>query len=286
MKILDGRELAGFIKERQAAQVHQMSKKPKLLILRDSDNPVITKYVNLKKQYGEDIGVEVIDVVCTNVPSRSASLAPVATGLARSSSPCQAPDLLEEIIRANNDSTIDGIIIQLPLINKDKTDEITSLIAPKKDVDGLSKNGDYDSATATAINWLLAGYDIKLQNAKIAIVGRGKLVGAPLYKMFTDSNYNVTLFHRGSDLTKLNQYDIIITATGVPGLIVDSMVRPGAVVIDAGTASDKGVLKGDLAAEVRNRTDLAAITPEKGGVGPLTVTCLFDHVIHATTKND
>ena len=286
MKILDGRELAGFIKERQAAQVHQMSKKPKLLILRDSDNPVITKYVNLKKQYGEDIGVEVIDVVCTNVPSRSASLAPGATGLARSSSPCQAPDLLEEIIRANNDSTIDGIIIQLPLINKDKTDEITSLIAPKKDVDGLSKNGDYDSATATAINWLLAGYDIKLQNAKIAIVGRGKLVGAPLYKMFTDSNYNVTLFHRGSDLTKLNQYDIIITATGVPGLIVDSMVRPGAVVIDAGTASDKGVLKGDLAAEVRNRTDLAAITPEKGGVGPLTVTCLFDHVIHAAAKND
>ncbi|MBP5513088.1 bifunctional 5,10-methylenetetrahydrofolate dehydrogenase/5,10-methenyltetrahydrofolate cyclohydrolase [Candidatus Saccharibacteria bacterium] len=262
MKILDGRELAGFIKERQAAQVRQMSKKPKLLILRDSDNPVITKYVNLKKQYGEDIGIEVVDVYV------------------------QPDALREEIIHANSDPTIDGIIIQLPLINKDKTDEITSLIAPKKDVDGLSENGNYDSATATAINWLLAGYDIKLQNAKIAIVGRGKLVGAPLYKMFTDSNYNVTLFHRGSDLTKLNQYDIIITATGVPGLIVDSMVRPGAVVIDAGTASDKGVLKGDLAAEVRNRTDLAAITPEKGGVGPLTVTCLFDHVIHAAAKND
>lgn len=262
MKILDGRELAGFIKERQATQVHQMSKKPKLLILRDSDNPVITKYVDLKKQYGEDIGIEVVDVYV------------------------QPDALREEIIHANSDPTIDGIIVQLPLINKDKTDEITSLIAPKKDVDGLSENGDYDSATATAINWLLAGYDIKLQNAKIAIVGRGKLVGAPLYKMFTDSNYNVTLFHRGSDLTKLNQYDIIITATGVPGLIVDSMVRPGAVVIDAGTASDKGVLKGDLAAEVRNRTDLTAITPEKGGVGPLTVTCLFDHVIHAATKND
>lgn len=262
MKVLDGRELAGFIKERQAAQVRAMEKKPKLLILRDSDNPVITKYVNLKKQYGEDVGIEVVDVYV------------------------QPDALREEIIHANSDPTIDGIIIQLPLINKDKTDEITSLIAPQKDVDGLSENGNYDSATATAINWLLAGYDIKLQNAKIAIVGRGKLVGAPLYKMFTDSNYNVTLFHRGSDLTKLNQYDIIITATGVPGLIVDSMVRPGAVVIDAGTASDKGVLKGDLAAEVRNRTDLAAITPEKGGVGPLTVTCLFDHVIHAATEND
>ena len=293
MKILDGRELAGFIKERQAIQVRAMKKKPKLLILRDSDNPVITKYVNLKKQYGEDIGVEVIDV-CTNVPSRSASLAPVdpsgrprpkgrsATGRARSSSPCQAPDLLEEIIRANNNPDITGIIIQLPLLDKSQTDKLTNLIKPEKDVDGLSENGNYDSATATAINWLLAGYDIKLDRAKIAIVGKGKLVGAPLYQMFTNSGYDTTLFHKGSDLTKLNQYDIIITATGVPGLISNSMVAPGAVVVDAGTASENGVLKGDLADEVRERQDLTAITPKIGGVGPLTIACLFDHVIQAS----
>ena len=281
MKELNGRELAGFIKERQRIQVQNMSKKPKLLILRDSDNPVITKYVNLKKQYGEDIGVEVIDV-CTNVPSRSASLAPVATGLARSSSPCQAPDLLEEIIRANNDPSINGIIIQLPLIDKSKTDELTSLIAPEKDVDGLSSNGKFDSATATAILWLLAGYDINLDGKKIAIVGRGKLVGAPLFKMLTNSGYHVDLFHRGSNLEELKKYDIIITATGVPGLIKNSMVSPGATIIDAGTASEKGVLKGDVSDDVRNRTDLTAITPKLGGVGPLTVTALFDHVIQAT----
>ena len=97
--------------------------------------------------------------------------------------------------------------------------------------------------------------------------------------MFTASNYNVSLFHRGDDLTKLKQYDIIITATGTPGLIVDSMVKPGTILIDAGTASENGVLKGDLAEEIRKRTDLSAITPTTGGVGPLTVTCLFDHVI-------
>lgn len=258
MKILNGEELAGFIKERQAAQVRQMQKKPKLLILRDSDNPVITKYVNLKKQYGEDIGVEVLDI-------------------------CAKPDALrEEIICANKDESIDGIILQLPIQDKDKTDEITNLIAPEKDVDGLSENGNFESATATAILWLLAGYDIKLENEKIAIVGRGKLVGAPLYKMFKNSNYNVDLFHRGDDLTNLKKYDIIITATGAPGLISSSMIKPGAIVIDAGTASEKGVLKGDLAEEVRERTDLTAITPKLGGVGPLTVSALFDHVIQAS----
>ena len=257
MKILNGKELAGFIKERQALQVSSMSKKPKLLILRDSDNPVITKYVNLKKQYGKDIGVEVVDICATTDALR------------------------EEIIRANEDPTINGIILQLPIQEKDKTDNLTNLIKPEKDVDGLGENSQFDSATATAINWLLAGYDIKLDNKKIAIIGRGKLVGAPLFKMFKDSNYAVDLFHRGDDLTKLKQYDIIITATGVPGLISNSLVAPGSVIVDAGTASEKGVLKGDVADEVRERTDLAAITPKLGGVGPLTVTALFDHVIQA-----
>ena len=261
MKILDGNELAGFIKERQAHQVHTMPQKPKLLILRDSDNPVITKYVNLKKQYGNDIGIEVIDI-CTNSPA-----------------------LREEIISANDDPSISSIIIQLPLTDKEQTDALCNLINPQKDVDGLGTHAKYDSATATAINWLLTGYDIDLANQTIALVGRGKLVGTPLYKMFTDSNYHVNLFHRGSDLTKLNQYDIIITATGVPGLISDDMVRPGATVVDAGTASENGVLKGDLAPEVRHRTDLTAITPTTGGVGPLTISVLFDHVIQASSSS-
>ena len=259
MKILNGTELAGFIKERQAHEIRGMAKSPTLLIIRDSDNPVIVKYVNLKIGYGEDIGATVIDYHASSTE-----------------------DIRSKILSANNDSSIDGIILQLPIKDSDQTDSITALIAPEKDVDGLSNHENaYDSATATAINWLLAGYDIKLQNQKIAIVGRGKLVGAPLYKMFTNSNYNVDLFHRGSDLSKLNQYDIIITATGVPGLIVDSMIRPGAVVVDAGTASDKGILKGDLSDEVRDRTDLTAITPVIGGVGPLTITCLFDHLLNA-----
>lgn len=259
MKELNGKELAGFIKERQAHVVRGMKKKPTLLIIRDSDNPVITKYVNLKIRYGEDIGVKVIDYRANN-----------------------SDDIREKILSANKDSEISGIILQLPILEKEKTDELTALIAPEKDVDGLSGNGNYDSATATAINWLLAGYDIKVATSKIAIVGRGKLVGAPLYKMYTNSGYNASLFHRGDDLSQLKDYDIIITATGKPGIITSDMVAPGAVIVDAGTASEDGVLKGDVAEAVRERKDLTAITPKIGGVGPLTVTCLFEHVLNAS----
>lgn len=259
-KLLNGRDLADFIKERQAHQISTMKKKPHLLIIRDSNNPIITKYVELKQHYGADIGVTVTDFLAKDTAT-----------------------IREKILSASEDPTINGIILQLPIKEKDQTDSLTALIAPEKDVDGLSGTGHFDSATATAIHWLLTGYDIPLENQKIALVGRGKLVGAPLYKMFTASHYDVTMFHRGDDLTKLRNFDIIISATGVPGLISDSLVRPGAVVIDAGTASENGVIKGDLADSVRARTDLSAITPVIGGVGPLTVTCLFDHIIQAAS---
>lgn len=261
VKELSGRELAGFVKERQAHLVHSFKGRkitPKLLILRDSDNPVITKYVTLKQKYGEDIGVAVEDFVAQNTA-----------------------ELKDKIIAASSDKTISGMIVQLPLKDKDATDDVVKLIAPEKDVDGLSGSGKFDSATATAINWLLAGYDVDLTSKKIALVGRGRLVGAPLFKMFTNSGLNVELFHRGSDLNDLKNFDVIITATGVPHLIKTEYVKPGAVVVDAGTASEKGVLMGDVDEAVRNRKDLAALTPKLGGVGPLTVSVLFENVIFA-----
>ena len=262
MKTLNGKELSDFIKERQAHVVRGLKKKPTLLIIRDSDNPVIQKYVSLKIRYGEDIGVDTIEYKAKN-----------------------ATDIAEKIKQANEDPDINAIILQLPISDKENTDTLVNQILPEKDVDGLGENAKFDSATATAINWLLAGYDIPLKTSKIAIVGRGKLVGAPLFKIFQNSNYDVTLFHRGSDLTELVDYDIIISATGVPGLIKNNLIKPGATLVDAGTASEKGIIKGDLDPEIRNRKDLTAITPEIGGVGPLTISCLFEHVIEASQSS-
>lgn len=269
VKKLDGRELAGFIKERQAAEVRSimaqggvdnLGRAPKLLIIRDSDNPVITKYVGLKARYGEDIGVMVEDFCAKSIE-----------------------EIRARILEANEDPSVSGMIVQLPLKDPSKTDEVVSLIAPEKDVDGLSgASSRFDSATATAINWLLTGYDISLRPpVKIALVGRGRLVGGPLIRMFTASGYDFDVFGRDGDLTKLTNYDIIITATGTPHLISSEMVRAGAVIVDAGTASEDGVLVGDLDDAVRERDDLRAITPKIGGVGPLTVSVLFDNVIRA-----
>lgn len=260
-KELNGRELAGFVKERQAHLVRSLKGKkiqPKLVILRDSASPVIEKYVELKIKYGEDIGVVVEDRLC------------------------QTPEELESAVQsANADDSVSAVIVQLPLQDPAKTDDVVKLIAPKKDVDGLSGAGNFDSATATAINWLLSSYDVDLANARIALVGRGRLVGAPLERMFKNSNYDVTVFHRGDDLAELKNFDVVITATGVPGLIKSEYLKPGATVVDAGTASEDGVLKGDLAEAVRARDDLKYLTPKIGGVGPLTVSVLFENVLFA-----
>lgn len=262
MKLLNGAELAGYMKENQAHQVRTLRAQkvqPKLVIIRDNDSPVIEKYVQLKQQYGDDIGIIVEDWL--------------------------RDDLMGAIAEANEDEAVHGVIAQLPLKNMAGVDEILRLIAPEKDVDGLNHDGTiFESATATAINWLLAGYGIKLENKKIALVGRGRLVGGPLEKMWKNSGYNVTTFGRDSNLDELNQYDVIVSATGAPHLIKDSMVKTGAVVVDAGTASEGGVLVGDIDESVRERNDLTAITPKVGGVGPLTVTALFEHTLQAAKK--
>lgn len=269
MKILNGTEIAGYMKENQAHQVRSLRAQkvqPKLVIIRDSDNPVITKYVQLKKKYGEDIGVVVEDWL--------------------------RDDIEKAIEEANADTSVHGVIVQLPLKDKELTD-IVNRIAVQKDVDGLGslarsesdEEVEFESATATAINWLLAGYDVKLDQMKIALVGRGRLVGAPLERMWRNSGLNVTVFRSKSDLSELKDFDVIVSATGVPHLVKDEMVKTGAVVVDAGTASEDGVLVGDVDEAVRERDDLTAITPKVGGVGPLTVTALFEHVLIAAKQS-
>lgn len=261
MKELNGAELAGYMKANQAHLVRSLRAQrvaPKLVIIRNNDSPVIAKYVQLKQQYGEDIGVVVEDWL--------------------------RPDLALAISEANSDPDVHGVIVQLPLAGEQDVAHLVDQIAPAKDVDGLGVQASFDSATATAINWLLTGYSIDLEHAKIALVGRGKLVGAPLERMWLNSGYDVTTFRSHDSLDPLDQYDIIVSATGVPRLIQNHMVKPGATVVDAGTASEGGVLVGDVDDTVRARRDLAAITPKIGGVGPLTIAALFEHVLIAARR--
>ncbi len=262
MRTLDGRELVGYVQERQARQVRALRQArnvfPKLALIVTNDETVISTYVKLKRAYGEDILIQV-DVHTIDQ--------------------AEVSELIESL---NKDETVHGIVVQLPLADVSETDVIVNMIAPEKDVDGLGAGANYVSATATAIDWLVAGYNVTLKDRVIAIVGQGRLVGAPLAELWRNSGFNVVTYDDTvEDLqTELRRADVIVTATGVPGLITSSMISPGKVVVDAGTASENGVILGDVAADVRERQDLT-ITPEKGGVGPLTIAALFDNVISA-----
>lgn len=262
MKLLDGTELADYVKERQAKQVRNLRQSykiaPKLAILQTVDDPVIDTYVRMKRRYGEDIAIDV-DV---HRPLVS--------------------DIVQTISDLNEDDSVHGIIVQLPLAQGVLVDEVLNAVAPSKDVDGLADQSQFTAATAQAIDWLLNGYNVELKGRKIAIVGNGRLVGAPLSDLWRGAGFQVTVFdeHSNNMAKSLRRYNLIVSAAGVPGLIRSESIQPGAVVVDAATSAEHGKVVGDVAAEVRVRTDLT-ITPEKGGVGPLTVVSLFDNVIRA-----
>jgi methylenetetrahydrofolate dehydrogenase (NADP+)/methenyltetrahydrofolate cyclohydrolase len=172
--------------------------------------------------------------------------------------------------------------VQLPLEDDSQTDEILQMVDPKKDVDALNPETVFEPATPMAILWLLNGYNIELKGKKILLIGRGKLVGGPLERIMKDSGLDVEVIDRElPDLKQRTlQADVIVTATGSPAILYPDMIKTGAVVVDAGVASEEGKTVGDLAPEVYERDDLT-LTPKKGGVGPLTVCALFENVIRA-----
>jgi methylenetetrahydrofolate dehydrogenase (NADP+)/methenyltetrahydrofolate cyclohydrolase len=263
MKLLNGRELAGFIKERQAKQVRSLKQskniQPKLIIIKTKDEPVINTYVRLKQKYGADIGVE---VEILDVPQS---------------------EVVSEINTLNHDDSVHGIIVQLPLEDPSKGDEVLNAVSLEKDVDGLASGSGFDPATPTAIMWLLAGYNIDLRGKKFAVIGKGPLVGAPLIRMLEASEHEVVSADRATeDISGLTQdADIIISATGRAGLLTNDMITSESVVIDAGVAVQSGKTVGDAAEELYDREDIQAITPQKGGVGPLTVCALFENTLKA-----
>ncbi len=262
MKSLNGAELASYIKERQAKQVRGLRQAhgvyPKLAIIAASDSPVVETYIRLKQAYGEDILVDV-DVIRVH-----------------------QDDVAGALTAAAHNPAIHGIILQLPLPDPTMTDAAIAVIPAAKDVDNLGGSDVYVSATAMAIDWLLAGYNVTLKGRRIAIVGKGRLVGAPLGELWRAAGLDVETYDdTEKDLPgKLREAEVIITATGVPGLITSDMIVHKGVVVDAGTAVEDGVVVGDVAPGVRDRDDIA-ITPVRGGVGPLTVAALFDNVISA-----
>lgn len=271
MKLLNGSELAGFIKARQAGQVRALRQayrvQPKLAIISTiPDHSAIEVYMRMKQRYGEDIGIDV------NIYR------------------IEMDEISDTIDLLNKDKTVHGIIVQLPLAEPAKTDVITNLVTPNKDVDGLSARTVFEPATPMAIMWLLAGHNINVsKDSRVVIFGRGKLVGKPLAKILESSGVPVDIVDTTtshSELIRLTkQADIIISGVGKPSLITTDLIPADCVVIDAGVASEGGKTVGDVDPDVYNTRDDIKITPLKGGVGPLTVCALFENVIKAASSS-
>lgn len=260
--LLTSKDLVTQIKANQHAAARALIARgitPKLAIILTIDSPVTDAYMKMKQKYGADLGahVDVHRIDVGEVPS--------------------------VITKLNADSSVHAIIVQLPLSDPDRTDEIVNLVAPEKDVDGLGGKATYIPATPMAILWLIAGHNIDLHGKKVVLVGRGKLVGAPLERLLGDENIEVNVATRSTtpDIPAVTRMaDVIITATGHHGAITSDMVKQNAVVVDAGVASEGNKTIGDLSPDVYERTDLF-VTPLKGGVGPLTVCALFENVLNA-----
>lgn len=248
MVILDGREIADYIKQRHYQQVRRLKVRPTLVIVQVGEDEATAKYIRQKQKYGEDTGVAV-------------EHHQVAAG-----------ELAELIKKLNQNTAVTGIIVQLPLPDESVLEQID----PSKDVDGLRSDSKFEPATAKGILWLLSSYQIETKDQTVAVVGQGQLVGEPVSRLLEQNGLQVIRCDIDTpDLKKQTlKADIVISATGQKHLIKPGMVKQGAVVIDAGSPEPE--------VDPRLREDDSLkISPVPGGVGPMTVASLFDNLLIA-----
>src|ERR1700683_5642676 len=252
-KLLDGAEPAGFIQALHIRIVAGMKTNPRLAIIRSAENPAGDQYLRMKHRHGRTIGVPV-DLY-------------VESG----------KGIIKRIEQLNADPNVTGILIQLPLKEGGElTNRALAAVTQAKDIDGLGPNSPYEPGTVKAVLWLLAAYNIDITGRSV-IVGQGRLVGRPLADRLEAAGHEVVRADiTTADLGALTRTgDLLFTGTGRPGLIHADMVKPGAVVVDTGAPS------AELDPALYERSDLKAITPNPGGVGPMTVVSLFDNLLIA-----
>ena len=272
--ILNGKELALKLRHEIKAEVESIRAKgnraPHLAAILVGDDGASTTYVNSKERDCEFVGFD-------------STVHRLAADITES-------ELLNYISEINNNSDIDGLIVQLPLPKHIDAEKVTEAISPDIDVDGfhtnsvgkLTKGEDtFISATPFGIVKLLEEYKIETSGAHCVVIGRSNIVGRPMSILMSRSGYpgnaTVTLCHsRTKDLAYFTKNaDIVIAALGIPDFLKADMVKDGAVVIDVGITrvdadNAKGyVLKGDVDFD-QLKSKCSAITPVPGGVGPMT----------------
>jgi len=273
-QILNGREVSSALLAIVAKQVSALSKvnTPKLVMLLIGDNPASLSYVKQKAKTADKTGV--------------------LSELKKYSVKITQAEVLSEIQNLNEDPTVHGILVQLPLPNHLDTYEILQSIDSRKDVDGLHEENQGAMlagksqerllpCTAKGIIKLLEYYNLPIKGKNVTVIGRSNLVGKPVAALLTNRDATVTICHSKTLDLKIHteNADIIIVATGQANLLTPEMVSSKAIVIDVGCSHLDGVLCGDVSPGVRDK--VAWISPVPGGVGPMTVACLIENTVLA-----
>lgn len=277
MELLDGKTLANDILDKLSLKVKQLDTAPNLVVIQVGNDPASSVYVRNKERTAERVGIN----------SETVKLSKHIT----------QDELLEIIDKYNNDSLVNGILVQLPLPKHIDEQVILEAISPMKDVDGFHPlnvgklnigQKQMIPSTPAGIMELLKANHIELEGKHVVIVGRSNIVGKPLAHLLLEANATVTIAHsRTKDLKQLTkQADILVVAVGQSELITKDYVKTGAVVIDVGINRTESGLKGDV--DFNNvKSKVAAITPVPGGVGPMTIAMLMNQTYQAyCTQND
>ncbi|HDI0318496.1 TPA: bifunctional methylenetetrahydrofolate dehydrogenase/methenyltetrahydrofolate cyclohydrolase FolD [Staphylococcus aureus] len=274
-KILDGKQIAKDYRQGLEDQVEALKEKgftPKLSVILVGNDGASQSYVRSKKKAAEKIGM-ISEIV---------HLEETAT----------EEEVLNELNRLNNDDSVSGILVQVPLPKQVSEKKILEAINPEKDVDGFHPinigklyidEQTFVPCTPLGIMEILKHADIDLEGKNAVVIGRSHIVGQPVSKLLLQKNASVTILHsRSKDMASyLKDADVIVSAVGKPGLVTKDVVKEGAVIIDVGNTPDEnGKLKGDVDYDAVKEI-AGAITPVPGGVGPLTITMVLNNTLLA-----
>ncbi|HCV9414875.1 TPA: bifunctional methylenetetrahydrofolate dehydrogenase/methenyltetrahydrofolate cyclohydrolase FolD [Staphylococcus aureus] len=275
VKILDGKQIAKDYRQGLQDQVEALKEKgftPKLSVILVGNDGASQSYVRSKKKAAEKIGM-ISEIV---------HLEETAT----------EEEVLNELNRLNNDDSVSGILVQVPLPKQVSEQKILEAINPEKDVDGFHPinigklyidEQTFVPCTPLGIMEILKHADIDLEGKNAVVIGRSHIVGQPVSKLLLQKNASVTILHsRSKDMASyLKDADVIVSAVGKPGLVTKDVVKEGAVIIDVGNTPDEnGKLKGDVDYDAVKEI-AGAITPVPGGVGPLTITMVLNNTLLA-----
>ena len=272
--ILDGKKVATALENRLKKRLENLKNynyMPKLAIILTGDNPSSAMYAAFMQKVAKKYGIQ--------------------SELLKRDNQVTEIELENLISRLNDDTTVTGILMMMPLPNHICTQKIIDSIDPDKDIDGLttvnagrlfSGRDGFFGCTPRAVMEILESYDIPVEGKRVVILGRSNVIGKPVSMMLLNKNATVTICHsRSRNLKEITQEaDIIVVAVGHPYSLSGDMIKKGAIVIDVGINRIDGKTVGD--ADYESVLPVAgAVTPVPGGVGAVTTTMVIESLIKA-----